>query len=154
VPASAGSIIDELRLGLFEHNLEPGGREDGIDLNGEILLAPLDLLLDPRPHFGTTVSLTGETSQLYAGFTWQVPLGETFFIEASFGGAIHDGPLDQPGVASYGCTWNFRETASLGWRMTGRLSLLATIEHMSNADLCDRNRGLTNGGLRLGYALD
>ena len=30
-------------------------------------------------------------------------------------------------------------------------SLMATIEHSSNAGLCSENRGLTNAGLRLGY---
>jgi Lipid A 3-O-deacylase (PagL) len=29
--------------------------------------------------------------------------------------------------------------------------VLLSVEHMSNADLCDRNRGLTNAGVRLGY---
>ncbi|WP_081449527.1 acyloxyacyl hydrolase [Rhodomicrobium vannielii] len=28
---------------------------------------------------------------------------------------------------------------------------MATIDHMSNAGLCDTNRGLTNAGVRLGY---
>jgi hypothetical protein len=161
--AIAGGLVEELRLGVFDHNVEPGGGERGIDANVEVLLAApgfesgsaaLDTFLNPRPHIGTTASLIGETSQLYAGLTWQVPLGEAYFIEASFGGAWHDGPLDVSGVASYGCAWSFRESASLGWRIPGGLILMATIEHMSNADLCDRNRGLTNGGFRLGYALD
>ena len=29
---------------------------------------------------------------------------------------------------------------------------MGTVEHMSNAGLCDRNRGLTNFGARVGYA--
>ena len=31
--------------------------------------------------------------------------------------------------------------------------LMATVDHMSNADLCDENRGLTTVGLRLGRKL-
>ena len=30
-------------------------------------------------------------------------------------------------------------------------SLMATIEHYSNAGLCEHNRGMTNFGVRLGY---
>jgi hypothetical protein len=29
---------------------------------------------------------------------------------------------------------------------------MATVEHMSNAGLCDRNRGITNEGLKVGYS--
>jgi len=39
----------------------------------------------------------------------------------------------------------------LGYRLTTHWQVMASIEHNSNAGLCDRNRGLTNGGLRLGY---
>ena len=161
--AVAEGLLSELRLGVLDHNLEPGGKEGGTDLNGEMLLrapgwqtgsAALDVLLNPRPHLGASLNLAGETSQVYAGVTWQVPIGESFFLEAGFGGAWHDGPLDVPGVASYGCRLNFRETGSAGWRLSERWSLIASVDHMSNADLCGRNRGLTSGGLRLGYSLD
>ena len=29
---------------------------------------------------------------------------------------------------------------------------MGTVEHYSNAGVCDRNRGLTNVGIRLGYS--
>ena len=29
--------------------------------------------------------------------------------------------------------------------------MMATVEHMSNAGLCAKNRGLTNFGARIGY---
>jgi hypothetical protein len=45
----------------------------------------------------------------------------------------------------------FRESASLGYRITSNVSVMGTVEHISNAGLCDQNRGLTNVGLRLGY---
>ena len=81
------------------------------------------------------------------------------FIEASFGGTVHNGPL-QPHydlspifVATYGCPLNFRESASTGVDLSERWRLLATIDHMSNAGLCGYNRGLTNYGARLSYRL-
>ncbi len=161
--AGSSGFLSELRLAILDHNLEPGGSESGLDLGAEILLAPLarpagagafDILLSPRPHLGANLSLEGETSRLYLGLTWQVPLGTAYFLEASFGGAWHDGPLDEPGIASYGCELSFRESAALGVRISERLNLVAGVEHMSNADLCGRNRGLTSGGVRLGYAFD
>ena len=45
----------------------------------------------------------------------------------------------------------FREAAALGFRITEHWSVMATVEHMSNAGLCGENRGLTNFGGKLGY---
>ena len=45
----------------------------------------------------------------------------------------------------------FPQVGSIGVGLTERLWLYATVAHMSNAGLCDRNSGLTSGGLRLGY---
>ena len=38
------------------------------------------------------------------------------------------------------------------YRLSQSVSLMGTIEHVSNAGFCERNRGLTNMGLRLGYS--
>ena len=50
-----------------------------------------------------------------------------------------------------GCSPLFRESASVGYRFTPSWSIMATIEHLSNAGICAQNRGLTNVGVRLGY---
>lgn len=159
-PASASSILSELRLGAFAH--DPNSPEKGsVDINGEILFArpvlfsdPVTNLLVPRFHLGTTVNTVGRTSHVYAGFTWTVDLTRTIFVEGSLGGAIHNGntgvvvPAD---TAALGCTALFRESASIGFRLTEKWSLMGTVEHLSNAGLCNNNRGLTNIGARLGY---
>ena len=44
-----------------------------------------------------------------------------------------------------------REAASIGYRFAPNWSVLATVEHLSNAGLCDDNRGLTNVGAKLSY---
>jgi hypothetical protein len=164
--ASAGdrSFLSELRLGLFDQSVDGANSETGVAINAEILFdrlpftsghAALDRFLTPRPHIGASVNTGGDTSLAYAGVSWTIPLHDDWlFAELSFGGAIHDGPLDEAGVASYGCGWGFREALSLGWNVTQTWRILGTIEHMSNADFCDRNRGLTNAGVRLGYSLD
>jgi hypothetical protein len=157
------SIIHEIRLGLFGHHIEPSGTEKGgLDINAELLfgkpVSPYDrgslyAFLAPRIHIGTQINVDGDTSQLYAGFTWDFRLHERFSLEATFGGALHDGPTHGQGSA-FGCVANFRESGSVGVGVTERLWLYATIAHMSNAGLCDRNSGLTSGGLRLGYKLN
>ncbi|HCX68877.1 MAG TPA: acyloxyacyl hydrolase, partial [Rhodobiaceae bacterium] len=37
------------------------------------------------------------------------------------------------------------------YRITSALSVMASIEHISNAWLCSANDGLTNVGMRIGY---
>jgi cob(I)alamin adenosyltransferase len=152
--------IDETRIGVFKQAIDDAPGEGGAALNLEVLTGRipsrgyenriLDFFLTPRVHVGTTIAF-GKTSQLYSGFTWDFKLTDRFFAEASFGGAIHDGPLNELHRASYGCVANFRESGSIGMALNEDWRLMLTLDHMSNAGLCDTNRGLTNLGLRLGY---
>jgi lipid A 3-O-deacylase len=165
--------VDEIRLGSMYHNLE-GRRgalgvgytvrkEDGADVNGEVLFVSpwpqpanpiVDFLLRPRAMLGATVSTKGDTSQVYLGAAWSLPVFSVLFVEATFGGSIHDGPLNTqyPDFgASYGCRLNFHESGSVGVELGGNWRVMATIEHMSTGRLCLPNAGLSNAGLRLGY---
>jgi Lipid A 3-O-deacylase (PagL) len=151
--------IDEVRGGIFKQAIDDAPHEGGPAVNLEVLGGRfpggyeniiLDSFLTPRPHIGTTVAF-GKTDEFYAGFTWDVKLIQSFFFEATFGGTLHDGPLNTLREASYGCTANFRESASLGYAVDNHWRIMGTIDHMSQAGLCHPNRGLTNAGLRLGY---
>jgi lipid A 3-O-deacylase len=154
--------LDELRLGGSYHSIEGWTNEHGVDVTAEALFGRQDpqrpasiseFFLKPRWHVGASLNTSGDTSQLYAGLTWDLYLTNTLFLEGTFGGAVHDGPLDEPHRASYGCRANFRESAGVGLRLTEHWRLLAEIDHMSQAQLCaDRNSGLTNVGLKLGYS--
>lgn len=167
-PASAdpedGDVFygfSEIRIGALAHQVEDSPGEEGVDLNLEVLFDKLpgdygnriiQHFLTPRPHIGTSINLNGDTSQLYFGFTWDLRLTERIFFESSFGGAAHNGPHDgEEGESAFGCGLNFRESASLGYDISDRWNVLVTVDHMSNAGLCDENRGLTNAGVRLGY---
>ena len=139
------SIFSEVRLGLFGHHVEPAGSEKGgQDINLEVLFS--------RP-VGASINVNGDTSQLYSGLTWNIPLMERVTLELTFGGSLHDGQHDGKGSA-FGCSLNFRESASIGVALTQRWRLYGTVAHMSNAGLCERNSGLTSAGLRLGYVFD
>jgi lipid A 3-O-deacylase len=154
--------ITEIRLGVFAANLEESASEQAETvINGEVLFGKIpghysdplwDYFLRPRLHLGFSLTPDeGGTSQAYAGVTWEFRLNDWAFIEASFGGAVHDGPTDGDDPDSYGCAVNFRESASLGFDLSERMRLLFTVDHMSNAGLCDQNQGQTNAGVRLGY---
>lgn len=151
----------ELRLAGLSHNIEPGGDEHGsVNLGGSILLPKADAAIAglssvwiPRLHVGGTGNFEGKTSFAYAGVTWTVPLAQVYYISVDFGGAVNDGePLGITGErVAMGCHATFREAAAFGRSITDAISIAATIEHFSNANLCDRNSGITNFGLMLGY---
>lgn len=152
-------MIDEVRGGVFKQSIDNAHNEGSAALNLEVLGgrfaggyedAILNFLLTPRSHLGTTIAF-GKTDEFYWGLTWDAKITDAAFLEASFGGAAHDGPLDTPGEASYGCQVNFRESASLGFALDPAWRIMTTIDHMSNGGLCQPNRGLTNAGIRLGY---
>ena len=150
----------ELRGGVFAH--DPVSPEKGsVDVNAEMLSPRLPIsagswqMLVPRLHLGATVNTAGKTSHGYTGLTWDYDLTKSFFVEASLGGDINNGKTGNilvTGRNAMGCAAAFRESGSLGYRLTGNVNLLATVEHVSNAGFCDKNRGLTNMGLRLGYS--
>ena len=147
--------IDEFRIGVMEPVDGPARDEDGSpDINLELLIGRFgpeyqnvfwNHLLRPRPHFGGSISTDGGTDLAYVGLTWDIFLTPWLFIEGSVGGAIHDGPDSE-----FGCSVDFRESGSVGAMLSDRWALMATVDHMSNASLCDENRGLTTVGLHLG----
>ena len=168
IPALAQTFgVSEIRGGIFSHSVdEPEtflgmfGVERVHDINVELLFDAPGLtewvtLGDLRPHIGATLNMGGLEHMVYAGVSWTVPVFDSpVFVEASFGGAVHNGNTTG-GVAmparSLGCSVLFRESASVGVQLTPNASIMATVEHASNANLCLDNRGLTNMGIRLGW---
>jgi len=159
-PAVAHSLFSEVRGGVFAHG--PGSRESGsIDINGELLFSkpilptdPLIAFLIPRLHIGGTVNTAGDTSQVYAGLTWTYDVTREVFVEGSVGGAFHDGEtgrFPRYDRVSLGCSPLIRATGSVGYRFSTNWSIMATVEHISNANTCHANQGLTNYGVRVGY---
>ncbi|MBM6595484.1 acyloxyacyl hydrolase [Microvirga pudoricolor] len=160
------SFVSELRFGLSAQ--DPWGNEGrgtSANLTGEILFAKpftaSDLFTSyfiPRPHLGGSINTGGHTSFAYAGLTWTFDVTPSVFLEGSLGGAVHNGDTHaNPGLVAadkqaLGCSPLFRESASVGVRLSANWSVMATIEHLSNAGLCTQNRGLTNVGARVGYS--
>ena len=151
-------IVSEVRVGVLAHDYGPfsSNKEDGVDGNLEILFASpafLDLVLSPRPHIGGSVNSSGDTSQAYLGLTWEFDVLDAVFIDLTFGGAVHNGNLndDELGRKDLGCRTLFRGAIGVGYRITPNHNIAIQLDHISNAKLCDRNEGLETVGVRYGY---
>jgi lipid A 3-O-deacylase len=167
-PTATTAMIDpyraEVRVGGFAHGV--GSVESGtFDLNGELVLPRLPFgqgewwsFLVPRPHIGGIANLDNRSSYVYGGALWTVPLVYGFFWEAFFGGAAHNGSLNGTfDHVALGCQPLFHVGGSLGYTVTQNLHVMFTIDHVSNGNEvfgtdCNRNQGLNNYGLRLGYS--
>jgi lipid A 3-O-deacylase len=158
LPASAGEIFDEVRFGANSSIESARSSDHGPIGSAEIYLAPFSssrtgvakILLEPRIQVGVSGG-SGATDQVYTGLNWHVPLTETVFAEFGAGGTVHNGNLDSGSGPRLGCHLLFREHAALGVKVTDTVSVLATVDHSSNANLCDGpNDGLTHAGLALG----
>lgn len=154
-PAWAGDG-ETVRFGLSWQDVQ--SPEAGLNLHGELVLPKPNLFtahlpegLAPAPFAGLSAHLGHGTSFLYAGALWTVPLTDRLFIEASLAVAANNGRSEpRQGAAAMGCRGGFREEAGLGWRFDDAWSALVMVEHYSNANLCNHNRGLTNLGVMIG----
>ena len=80
-----GGFLSEMRIGVMAHDVGAFGRnkEEGPDINAELLFVSpefLELIYAPRPHLGISANTSGDTSQIYAGLTWDYTFWETFFV--------------------------------------------------------------------------
>jgi lipid A 3-O-deacylase len=161
-PVQPLSIVSEFRIGGSAQDPWSNERGSG-NVVAEVLLAkppvtpdPFWMLFVPRPTVGGSYNTAGRTSYAYLGGTWTYDITQRFFVEAFFGASFHNGATGPtayvpPAFNALGCSPLFREAASVGFRLTEHWSVLATIEHQSNAGLCPANRGLTNVGGKVAY---
>ncbi|MGE7468406.1 acyloxyacyl hydrolase [Bosea sp. NPDC003192] len=156
----------EARFGLGAAN--PGGRESGlVNFGGEILTPRIATLNDrfanafvPRFHLGSSLNVNG-TQYAYAGATWTFDVSQSVFLEASLGAAVNNGKTGAvipENRLNVGCNTGARSAAALGFRLSDRWSLIATLEHFSTTGCSDNPlanagnpRGPSNFGARLGY---
>ncbi len=156
----------EARIGAGVAN--PGGRESGLaNFGGEVLTPRIATLNDrianafmPRFHLGSSLNANG-TQYAYAGATWTIDLSRSVFVEASLGAAINNGKTGAvipENRLNLGCNTGARGAAGLGFRLSDRWSLIATLEHFSTTGCSDNPtaaagapRGPSNFGARLGY---
>lgn len=170
-PAAAEDFIDEIRLGVLDHDTDLVGtsKEDGIDVGIELLshpLAALEAVGAPRFVVGGLVNSEGQTNQVYAGLMarWEfaenvLRADDAFFLEGTVAVAWHDGKRDVTGTPeeaewkSHGSAWGIRTGFGVGYRIDERWTVALSFHHFSNADLAQPNEGTNDVGLRLGLRL-
>lgn len=155
------NVVSEVKFGLLAHDVHifsSSRKEDGVDINGEILFnlpsnSFFSLFGSPRFHLGGSVNSEGDTDQGYFGLTWDYKSDMGFFVEGSFGGAVHDGKLDiySRERKSLGSQVLFRLSASVGYQFNKHHSLAVMVDHISNAGLASPNEGMDNVGVRYGF---
>jgi hypothetical protein len=156
------SLIEEVRLGAFAHNPHDDERAP-VDASFETLSSPiafgrsdnvwLNAFMNPRLNFGGMINTQGRDSYGFTGLTWRFPLFDRLFFEGEFGGEVNNAPTHRElHRVDLGCHETFRESGGLGYHITSNVDVVASVEHVSHADLCgSQNPGLTNFGLRIGY---
>ncbi|MFD0914935.1 acyloxyacyl hydrolase [Pseudahrensia aquimaris] len=173
--ASAEIVIDEARFGGAIAQPEWTGQDREQDqwvVTAEVLFSPVNIdflnvfegndsvlaqaLVNPRPHIGGLFNFNSDgTSSLYTGLTWHFPMGDVFFLEATFGFGVNDGETEtDPGSnrANLGSNILFRESIALGVNITETTTFTLQASHQSHANLAgDDNYGLTNFGGKLGF---
>jgi hypothetical protein len=133
--------------------------EKGFNLGAEIVAPRLWLIpvlpefFTPRLHAGFQASFNGHTSYGYAGLLWTLNLTSRIFLEPFIGIAVSDG--SEQGDADHnaiGCTTLIHSGGNLGYRLDRNWSIMVTLDHISNGNLCSRNVGVNNYGAKVGYA--
>jgi hypothetical protein len=157
-PAYSWRVLDEVRGGIFVYGADDPPEGQSVSVNLELLTSRLPIgdqkWYVPRLHVGTSINTDDAPTHAYAGFSWTVDATDWMFVEVTFGGGVHNGDTGEgapPGESALGCSPLFRESASVGFRFSEQWSVMGTVEHLSNAGLCDDNRGITEAGARLGY---
>ena len=153
-----GGILAEVSIGALMHDEGPfsNSKEEGYDGHIELRFASpkfLELIWSPEPHIGANINSKGDTSQVFAGLSYEYLLWKGLFVGLSVGGAYHDGETDSHRIdkKDLGCHLLFRESLTIGWQLTEHHKIAGIFDHISNAKICDHNEGLENVGVRYSY---
>jgi hypothetical protein len=148
---------EEIRFGILSHDVGANLKqryEKGFNVNLEYLFNNKHRFFLATPHLGASINARGYTNSLYTGLTWHFDFSEKIFIEASFGGAIHNGNLKTSlKKRALGSRLLFRESFSVGVQANEKQAISVMIDHMSNAGLVKPNPGFTDIGIRYGYKI-
>lgn len=179
-PALAQSNLSNMAPGEYLHEFRLGASVEGVVLDPDLYYLPTVIPIDrlhklsfealfrspnldifrwigsPKPTIGGALSLTGDTSWIFAGLTWQVPVFETpLFLEATTGVTLHNGPLHfaaDEDDAVYGCRALLYVRGGVGVNISEDWTATAYLEHGSHGRTCGTdNDGFHSVGFQLGY---
>ncbi|HEY0920400.1 acyloxyacyl hydrolase [Devosia sp.] len=177
--AAAQQTLSTMPVDAYLHEFRLGASFEGVGLDPDFYYLPTTVPLDrlhklsfealfrspypdlfrwigsPKPTVGGALSLTGDTSWVFAGLTWQLPVLETpLFLEATVGATLHNGPLHDaaPGEAVYGCRSLLYVRGGIGYDIDEHWTASAYLEHGSHGRVCGTdNSGFHSVGLQIGY---
>jgi lipid A 3-O-deacylase len=158
-PAFGDEIIHELRGGILAHDVgflwSNLNREEGIDLNLELIFSPsLNFLKGVlRPSLGTSINTSGDTSKVYLDGRWQYDFKNCAFAALSLGSAYHTGEKNRVSSdkKALGSRVLFHVALEGGCYFGESSSVSIYFDHISNASIRDENEGLDTLGVRYGY---
>jgi lipid A 3-O-deacylase len=170
-PIKAIAKINEIRSGLMQHNVgivkKQGGKENGPDLEGQIIFDKIDLLKkigNPKSMIAINLNSAGETSFAAIGMNWQKEFSQNWIFSPSFGYAIHSGsPLEnpyQPWESDARLKFEHEELAlgsrdlfwsqiAIGRKISKSTKIYIAYEHLSHGYIIGNgvNQGLDNIGV-------
>lgn len=154
-------VFNEIRFGGSLSIQNAHTHEKGFFAETTIFFDPFDgdyatgwkeRLKKPRVNIGISVNDKNKDSQLFAGFDWTTPMTDKFYLEAGFGGVLHNGSLvASPSGPGLGCHLLFHEYLGAGYRFDPHWDATLLVSHSSHAGICGRNDGMTRAGLQIGY---
>jgi lipid A 3-O-deacylase len=178
LPAAAASaqLVEEVRLGVLQHNVcmldcDNANREQGPDINGEIVFASPDFLAvigGPRPYVVASANLGGDTSFGAAGLHWNWKFADGWSLEPGLSYVIHDGELSVPfpqgdprnalvsrSKVFLGSRDLFRANFALNRDFGDKWGIQVMHEHLSHGQILGngRNQGIDNASVRVIYRL-
>ena len=106
----------------------------------------------PSPYAFVVVNTGGDVHYAAAGISWKI--GRRVYVRPGIGLAVHTAPsFDGPRPErSLGSRILFEPEIAVGVQASNRISVEASLIHMSHATLLDdHNPGIDNIGLRLNY---
>ena len=158
LPATASA--QEVFGGIYAHavgtRLSLGSsREGGVDFHlgyrGGNIIRGTGL----QPYVFGALNTRGDTSYAAAGLSWK--FGDRFYVRPGIGLAIHNGSTDdfnRSDRIAFGNRILFEPEVALGARINDRLTLEASLVHLSHGQLFGgQNPGIDNIGARLNLKL-
>ena len=152
----------DVSLGLYAHDVpwmgdrEHEKGEEVIATVGSNPIPALTLIAKPSVYLTAGVNMQGKTNFIASGLRWKVDLTNKLYVRTGIGLALNDAPRRREAGRIYmGSNLTFEPEASLGWKLTRKVSIEASAIHLSQARIfSSRNPGINEIGLRVVVRFD
>lgn len=158
--AATPAQADEVFVGLYAHDVDTPLNLRGLGQGSDFHLGwrgdrirSLSAIGSPSPYAFVAVNTGSSEHYAAAGISWKI--GGQVYLRPGIGIAVHTAPTNpnrpQPREA-LGSRILFEPEVAVGVQLSDRVSVEASLVHMSHATLLDEhNPGIDNIGVRLNY---